>query len=177
MLSRAVKEEIVKEFGEKFKTNPFLFVVEYKGLTVREMESLRAKLRKTQADFRVLKNTLLRIASRETEVERIKDLFEGPTAVAICKDDPVSVAKVFAESLKEFPVLKLKGGIVEGRVVDADQMIKLSKLPSKQVLFSQLLGLLSSPLGNFMGTLTELQRRLLYALNAVKEIKIKEGNN
>jgi large subunit ribosomal protein L10 len=171
MLNRAMKQEIVVEFNEKFKNSPFLFVVEYKGLTVKEMEGLRVKLKKAKADFKVMKNTLLKMASRDTEVEKIKDLFEGPTAIALCKEDPVSVAKVFAESIKELPLLKIKGGIVEGRVIDIDGMIKLSKLPSKQVLFSQLLGLLSSPISNFMGTLMELERRLLYALTALKEMK------
>ncbi|MGH7890011.1 MAG: 50S ribosomal protein L10, partial [Thermodesulfobacteriota bacterium] len=88
-------------------------------------------------------------------------------------EDPVSVVKVFTESLKTLPVLKLKGGIVEGKVVDTEDILKLSKLPSREVLISQLLGLLSNPISNFMGTLMELQRRLLYALSAVKENKEK----
>lgn len=173
MLSKSVKKEIVKEFNEKFKSNSYLFVVEYKGLTVKEIEGLRRNLKKAKANLKVIKNSLLKIASHDTDVEKIQDLFNGPTAVAVCKEDPVSVAKVFTDSLKVLPVLKLKGGVVEGRVVDANEIIKLSKLPSREVLFSQLLGLLSSPISNFMGTLIELQRRLLYALNAVKDMKEK----
>lgn len=173
MLSKALKKDIVKEFNEKFKSNPYLFVVEYKGLTVKEMETLRRNLKKAKADLKVIKNTLLKIASRDTDVENIQDLFNGPTAVAVCKEDPVSIAKVLTDSLKVLPVLKLKGGVVEGRAVDANEIIKLSKLPSREVLYSQLLGLLSSPISNFMGALMELQRHLLYALNAVKEMKEK----
>lgn len=171
MLSKALKKEVVKEYNGKFKSHPYLFVVEYKGLTVKEMETLRRNLKKAEAELKVIKNSLLRIASRDTEVEKIQDLFSGPTAVAISKEDPVSVAKVFTDSLKVLPVLKLKGGVVEGRVLDANEIIKLSKLPPREMLYSQLLGLLSSPLSNLMGTLMELQRRLLYALNAVKEMK------
>jgi large subunit ribosomal protein L10 len=85
------------------------------------------------------------------------------------------VAKVFTDFLKVLPVLKLKGGVVEGRVLDANEIIKLSKLPPREMLYSQLLGLLSSPLSNLMGTLMELQRRLLYALNAIKEMKEEGG--
>jgi large subunit ribosomal protein L10 len=173
MLSKALKKDIVKEFNEKFKSNPYVFVVEYKGLTVKEVETLRRNLKKAKADLKVIKNTLLKIASRDTDVENIQDLFNGPTAVAVCKEDPVSVAKVFTDSLKVLPVLKLKGGVVEGRAVDANEIIKLSKLPSREVLYSQLLGLLSSPISNFMGALMELQRHLLYAFNAVKEMKEK----
>ncbi len=175
MLSKAVKKEIAKEYNEKFKNNPYLFVVEYKGLTVKEIERLRQNLKKAKADFKVIKNTLLKIASNDTDAEKIQELFSGPTAVAVCKEDPVSVAKVFTESLKILPVLKLKGGVVEGKAVNVDDIIKLSKLPSREVLISQLLGLLSSPISNFMGTLMQLQRHLLYALNAVKEVKEKEN--
>jgi large subunit ribosomal protein L10 len=171
MLSKALKKEVVKEYNGKFKSHPYLFLVEYKGLTVKEMETLRRNLKKAEAELKVIKNSLLRIATRDTDVEKIQDLFSGPTAVAISKEDPVSVAKVFTDSLKVLPVLKLKGGVVEGRVLDANEIIKLSKLPPREMLYSQLLGLLSSPLSNLMGTLMELQRRLLYALNAVKEMK------
>ncbi|MER3447027.1 MAG: 50S ribosomal protein L10 [Candidatus Dadabacteria bacterium] len=175
MLSKAQKQELVREFNERFRSNPSLFVVEYKGLSVKDMEKLRRHLKKAGADFRVTKNTLLKIASHETDVEKIKDLFDGPTAVAICREDPVSVARVFTESVKELPVLKLKGGIVEGRIIGIDEVSKLSQLPSREVLLAQLLGLLSSPISNFMGTLMELQRRLLYVLSAVKEMKEKNG--
>lgn len=177
MLSKAEKQELVKELSEKFKTNPSLFVVEYKGLSVKDIEKLRRHLKRAKADFRVTKNTLLKIASHETDVEKIKDLFEGPTAVAICKEDPVSIAKVFTESVKELPILKLKGGIVEGKIIGVDEVSKLSQLPSREVLLAQLLGLLSSPISNFMGTLMELQRRLLYALGAIKEMKEKANKN
>ncbi|MBI2487228.1 MAG: 50S ribosomal protein L10, partial [Deltaproteobacteria bacterium] len=110
MLSKSVKKEIVKEFNEKFKSNSYLFVVEYKGLTVKEIEGLRRNLKKAKANLKVIKNSLLKIASHDTDVEKIQDLFNGPTAVAVCKEDPVSVAKVFTDSLKVLPVLKLKGG-------------------------------------------------------------------
>jgi large subunit ribosomal protein L10 len=173
MLSRAEKQELVKGFNEKFRTNPSLFVVEYKGLTVKDIEGLRRRLKIAKADFKVAKNTLLAIASHETDIEKIKDLFDGPTAVAIC-ENPVSVAKVFANSVKELPALKLKGGIIEGKVIGIDEISKLSQLPSREVLLAQLLGLLSSPISNFMGALIELQRRLLYAFSSVKEMKEKD---
>jgi large subunit ribosomal protein L10 len=177
MLNKAQKQELVRDFNERFKANPSLFVVEYKGLSVKDMEKLRRRLKKARADFRVTKNSLLKIASRGTEIEKIKDLFDGPTAIAICNENPVSVAKVFTESIKELPILKLKGGIVEGKIIGIDEVSKLSQLPSREVLLAQFLGLLSSPISNLMGTLMELQRRLLYVLNAVKDIKEKKDKN
>lgn len=173
MLSKAAKQEVTKELAGKFKMNPSLLVVEYKGLTVKQMEGLRRKLKKAKAEFKVIKNSLLVKASDNTDLQKVQNLFEGPTAVAIVKEDPVSVAKVFVESLKELPILKLKGGIVEGRVVLPEDVAKISALPSREVLIAQLLGLLSSPMGNFLGTLTQLQSQLLYALEAVKETKEK----
>ena len=171
MLSKAVKQELVKEFNEKFRTNPSLMVVEYKGLSVKQMQGLRNQLKNANADLRVVKNRLLQIASQDTEVEKIKDLFVGPTAVAICNDDPTSVAKVFVDSMKELSVLKLKGGIIDGQVVGFEEVSKLSRLPSKEVLLSQFVALLSNPLSNFLATLSEIQRHLIYVLNAVKELK------
>lgn len=176
MLTKDAKQELVREYGEKFKANPFLFVVEYKGLTVKEMELLRRRLKKADADFGVVKNTVLKIASTGTDAEKIKNLFEGPTAIATSKADAVSVAKVFTESAKDLPILKLKGGMLEGKVIGVEDVSKLSKLPPKDILLGQFMGLISSPVSNFMGVLAELQRSLIYALGAVKEKKEKEEN-
>lgn len=176
MLSKAAKNELVREFNNVFKANPSVMVVEYKGLSVKELETLRANLKKADAQLKVVKNTLLRIAAKDTEIERINDLFDGPTAVAICEKDATAVAKVFVESLKKLPLLKIKGGIVEGSVIGEGQISDLSKLPSRQELISQFLGLLNSPVSKFLGTLNQLQSKLIYALNAVKEAKEKENS-
>lgn len=176
MLSKAAKNELVKEFNDVFKANPSVMVVEYKGLTVKDLETLRANLKKADAQLKVVKNTLLRIAAKDTQIERINDLFDGPTAVAICEKDPTAVAKVFVDSLKKLPLLKIKGGIVEGSVIGEGQISDLSKLPSRQELIAQFLGLLKSPVSNFLGTLTQLQSRVIYALNAVKDTKGNEDN-
>lgn len=176
MLSKAAKNELVQEFNDVFKANPSVMVVEYKGLTVKELETLRANLKKADAQLKVVKNTLLRIAAKDTQIEQINDLFEGPTAVAICEKDAAAVAKVFVESLKKLPLLKIKGGIVEGSVIGESQISDLSKLPSRQELISQFLGLLKSPVSNFLGTLNQLQSKLIYALNAVKDAKEKQDS-
>jgi large subunit ribosomal protein L10 len=175
MLSKAAKNELVSEINNVFKGNPSVMVVEYKGLTVKEMESLRKNLKNADAQLKVIKNTLLRIAAKDTNIERINDLFEGPTAVAICENDPTAVAKVFMESLKKLPHLKLKGGVVEGSIIGESEISDLSKLPSRQELIAQFLGLLQSPVSNFLGTLNQLQSKLIYALTAVKDAKENEN--
>ncbi|HEX9666139.1 MAG TPA: 50S ribosomal protein L10 [Thermodesulfobacteriota bacterium] len=174
MLNKTLKQDLVKEINDRFKANPTVMVIEYKGLSVKEMQRLRRQLKRAKAEFRVVKNSLLRIASKETGIERINDLFEGPTAVAICDDDPASVAKVFVDSMKAYPAVRLKGGIVDGKVIGSEEVTRLSRLPSKEVLLSQFVGMLTNPIANFIGVLTELQRSLLYVLNSLKEVKERE---
>ncbi|MEQ9617847.1 MAG: 50S ribosomal protein L10 [Deltaproteobacteria bacterium] len=176
MLSKAAKNELVQEFNNVFKSGPSVLVVEYKGLTVNELQGLRANLNKAEAELKVVKNTLLKIAAKDTDIEQITELFEGPTAVAICKKDPTEVAKVFVDSAKKIPLLKIKGGVVDGSVLNETEISALSKLPSREEMIAQFMGLISSPMSNFLGTLVQLQTQFLYALNALKEKKEKEEN-
>jgi len=171
MLTKAAKNEIVEHYSGVFKTNPSVVLVEYKGLTVKELEGIRSNLKDADAELKIVKNTLLKIAAKDTEIEQITDLLSGPTAIAVCENDPTAAAKVFVKSVKDHPLLKIKGGVVEGNVVRADEITALSKLPSRPEMMSQLLGILSSPVSNFLGTLTQLQTKLLYALEAVKDTK------
>jgi large subunit ribosomal protein L10 len=176
MLTKAAKNELVEKYSVVFKANPSVMVVEYKGLTVKELEGLRKSLQQAGTDLKVVKNTLLRIAAKDTEIERIEELFEGPTAVAICESDASAAAKVFVDSAKKLPNLKLKGGIVEGTVVGESGITDISRLPSRQELIAQFIGLLAAPMSNLLGTLNQMQSKVLYALDAVKEKKEKEGN-
>ncbi len=171
MLTREQKQQIVSELSEKFKANPSLFVVEYKGLSVKEIEMVRKSLRGAEAEFKVVKNTLLKRAAKGTSIEEINFLFEGPTAIAICSKDSPEVAKIFVKSSKQFPNLKVKGGVVEGMVVDPSQIEQISKLPSKNELIAQFMGLVKTPIVNFVGAVKQMQLRLVYALEALKEKK------
>lgn len=171
MLTKAAKNEVVEHYSGVFKANPSVVFVEYKGLTVKEIQELRSNLKGADSELKVVKNTLLKIAAKDTKIEQITDLLSGPTAIAVCESDPAAVAKIFVKSVKDHPLLKIKGGVVEGNVVGADEITALSKLPSRPEMISQLLGILSSPVANFLGTLTQMQTRLLYALEAVKDTK------
>ena len=171
MLTKAAKNEVVEHFSGVFKAHPSVILVEYKGLTVKELEGLRSNLKDADTKLKIVKNTLLKIAAKDTDIEQISDLFIGPTAIAVCENDPAAAAKVFVNSAKKLPSLKIKGGLVEGNIVGADEITMLSKLPSRPEMISQLLGILSSPVSNFLGTLTQMQTRLLYALEAVKDTK------
>jgi len=171
MLSKAAKNDIVKQFSEVFKANPSVVLVEYKGLTVTELEGLRSNLKDADTQFKIVKNTLLKIAAKDTEIEQLSDLLSGPTAIAVCESDPTAAAKVFVKTSKDLPSLVIKGGVVEGNVVGVDEITALSKLPSRLEMIAQLLGALSSPMSNLLGSLTQMQTKLLYALEAVKDTK------
>jgi len=171
MLSKAAKNDIVKRFSEIFKANPSVVLVEYKGLTVAELEGLRSNLKDADTEFKIVKNTLLKIAAKDTEVEQLSDLLAGPTAIAVCESDPAAAAKVFVKTAKDMPSLVIKGGIVEGNVVGVDEITAISKLPSRLEMMAQLLGALSSPMSNLLGSLKQMQAKLLYALEAIKDTK------
>lgn len=171
MLSKAAKSDIVEQFSEVFKANPSVVLVEYKGLTVKELEGLRSNLKGVDTELKVVKNTLLKIAAKDTDIEQLNDMLSGPTAIAVCDSDPTAAAKVFVDTAKDLPLLVIKGGLVEGNVVGVDEITALSKLPSRQEMMAQLLGALSSPMSNLLGTLSQLQTQLLYALEAVKDTK------
>lgn len=171
MLNRNQKEEIVNYLNSRFKTNPSLFVVEYKGLTVKELEGIRTSLKKKDAEFQVVKNTLLIKASADTEVEKINDLFDGPTAIAICEQDSPEIAKVFVKSSEKLPNLKIKGGLIEGTVVNQSEIESISKLPSREELIAQFMGIVTTPLNNFATSLKQMQLKFVYALESLKNKK------
>ncbi|NIV42439.1 MAG: 50S ribosomal protein L10, partial [Candidatus Dadabacteria bacterium] len=95
----------------------------------------------------------------------------GPTAVAISKEDPVSIAKAFVDSIKTLPQVKLKGGLVDGSVLSESEITSLSKLPSREAMLGQFVGMLNSPLTGFLATIKNMQTKLVYALNEVKNKK------
>ncbi len=171
MLSKAAKQKIIDDLASRFHSMPSVFVIEYQGLKVNEMDVLRKKLRQTNTELRVVKNSLLEKASLGTDVERMKDLFSGPTAVAICDGESSAAAKVFIDYGKDFPEIKIKGGIFEGEVVDVSRIERIAKLPSRQELLSEFIGLLSAPMGNLVGALEQARSNIVGVLEALKEKK------
>ena len=112
MLTKAAKNEVVEHYSGVFKANPSVVFVEYKGLTVKEIQELRSNLKGADSELKVVKNTLLKIAAKDTKIEQITDLLSGPTAIAVCENDPAAVAKVFVKSVKIIPYLRLKGELL-----------------------------------------------------------------
>ncbi len=173
MLSKETKQEVINQINERFKSNPSVFVLEFKGLTVKELENIRKDLRQTNSELKIVKNTLLKKAAEDTDAGQLSNLFVGSTAIAFCDEDSAATAKVFVKSAKEYELLNIKGGLLEGKVVSVDEIEKISKLPSRVELIAQFMGLLNSPMSNFLYSLQNMQTKFLYALEALKEKKEK----
>ncbi|REE68859.1 LSU ribosomal protein L10P [Paenibacillus taihuensis] len=143
------KEAAVAEITTKLRESSATVVADYRGLNVAQVTELRKQLREANVEFQVLKNSLVRRATAQAELSELDSVLAGPTAIAFSKDDAVAPAKILADFAKKNDALKLKGGVVEGQVFDADQIKALADLPSKEGLLSMLLSVLQAPMRNF----------------------------
>lgn len=143
------KAQLVSEVVEKLKGSATTVVTDYRGLTVAQVTELRKQLREAGVEFKVLKNTLVRRATAIAELTELDEYLTGPTAIAFSKDDAVAPAKVISEFAKKNDALKVKAGVVEGKVVGVDQIKALADLPSREGLLSMLLSVLQAPMRNF----------------------------
>jgi len=171
--TRAKKAEILKSFEEKLERANALFVLSYKGFTAHESNEIRKLVREKGGEFRIVKNTLLRIASEKKGKQVVYDYVEGPTAVIFTYQDPVEIAKVLKEYIKTHPSLTLRGLVLQDKGYDAAMVDELVKLPPKEVLIAQLLGTIQAPVANFVGVLSAILRNFLYVLKAIEEKKAK----
>jgi large subunit ribosomal protein L10 len=167
MLTRQQKKEQVEVLRSKLGKASSLVAVDYRGMTVEHANDLRHKLRAAGGkaiEYRVAKNTLLRIATEGTPLAPISAHLSGPTAVAIAYDEPAAMAKVLVAFAKDNEKFKIKGGVVDGESVDFAAISQLATLPGKQELRGMLAGTLQSPLRNLAGTLQSLLGHLRNAL-------------
>ncbi len=171
MQQKEEKKKIIEELAGVFKNPVSILVIEYRGLDVKSMQSVRKQVNETDAELRVVKNKLLHKACEGTDVEQIRDLFQGPTAIAICGQESPATAKVFVQARKKFESLVLKGGLVDGKVCGVAEIEQISKLPSRQILISMFASTLVSPISNFVGVVDRMRHKLLHALEALKETK------
>ncbi|MCF8036915.1 MAG: 50S ribosomal protein L10 [Desulfobacteraceae bacterium] len=171
MLTLSQKQELVSGLHERFGRKKILILVDYKGLDVLKINELRTRLRDAGVEFQVVKNTLLTRAAQETDVELIREHFEGPSAVAMSYEDPVVPAKALCGFAKDNDKLEIKAGVMGGSVLDAEAIKRLSELPSREVLLGQVLGTMNAVPGGLVRALANVPERLLYALQAIKDQK------
>lgn len=169
----AEKKQVVEELKEKLSNTKGAVLTNYRGLTVAQDTKLRRKLREAGVEYRVVKNTMTRIAAQEIGLEGLDSILEGPTAIAMSYTDPVAPAKVISDFIKEtkLQALEIKAGLVEGQVIDAKGVKDLAGLPPKEVLIAKMLGSMQSPLYGLVNVLQGSIRNLVYALDAVRQQK------
>ncbi len=174
-IDRKKKEAIVAEFQDKFSKAEATFLADYSGIHAEGITELRNSLRDVSVEFKILRNTLARLAVKGTKAETLSEHFKGTTAVAFTYTDPASAAKVLTAYAKADPNLKIRIGTLQDKVIDLNKIKQLSALPSREELVGKLLGVLNNVPRSLVGVLSGVPRKLVYALNAIGQSK--EGSN
>jgi len=167
----AEKKKVVDEFKDKISRAKVMVLSETLGLTVKEVTELRKKLRAEDAEFRVVKNTLLYRAAAEVGLEGVREHFNGPTAVLLGYKDAVSPIKILVKFLKDTGKGKMRLGRLENGLFNSGDLESISKLPPKEVLIAKVLGGLQSPIYGLVFVLQGSIRKLVYALAEVQKKK------
>jgi large subunit ribosomal protein L10 len=172
---QSVKNDIVAQLKERIEGAKAIVLVDYKGINVEQVNQLRNQYREAKVDYLVQKNTLVKIALNDLGITELDEYLQGPTALAICKEEEVSPAKVLVKFIKDvmedaqFPSFKV--GLVTGQVFDKVQLMELAKLPTREELLAKVMGSLNAPLSNFLNVSQGISRKLVYALDAVAKTK------
>lgn len=171
MITRADKAQEIASLSEKFGRAKAAFLVDFKGMTVEQVTSLRKRLVPVECEMKVVRNTLAirALMDHPTSEAAIKDAFVGNNAVVFAYGEAPASAKALADFAKEVEVLQLKAGVMEGQKLDANGIKALASLPSKEVLRSMLLGVLQAPMSKFVGTLNAVPSGFVRVLAAQKD--------
>jgi large subunit ribosomal protein L10 len=172
-MARPEKEAVVSEIAAKLSASEAALLTEYRGLTVGQMAEVRNALRDVEADYKVYKNTLTRLAVREVGLEELIDRLEGPTAIAFCRGDAVAAARAIDDAARKYPVLAVKGGVLSGRVMGADQARDLARIEPREVQLAKIAMMVNAPVQQTASVLAELLRDLGSMLTQVMS---KAGN-
>ena len=164
---RKDKERVVAELVDRLRSSDTLIVADYRGLSMSEIDRVRTELLKHGARFTVVKNTLTKRAAEEAGIKELTELLDGPTAIAFVGDgDMVAVAKSLQDTARQTRILTVKGGILEGQPVSAEQVRDLASLPPVNVLQGQILGAVVGPLNAIVGLFTAPLRDLVGVIDA-----------
>ena len=175
---RPEKEDIVVRLKDRFQRSSSVICVDFRGVNVDKITQFRRELRELSVEYQVVKNTLARRAVAETTYQYLDRFLVGPTGIIFCPEDVAASAKIvkkFAE--QDEGALKIKGGIVEGSVFDAEGIKKVATLPSRHELLAELVGCLQSPLSGLVGVLQGVISEFVYTLQALADKKNEGTNN
>lgn len=168
-ISRERKEELVDEYRELLERSAGIIISSHSGLTVKDTEDLRARIREVGGEFHIVKNSLMKLAMDAAGVPIPDGSLEGTTAVGFADEDIPGVAKAIVDLAKDGEVVNVKAGIVRGAVYDGRQISRLAELPPLNVLQAQLLGLLETPASQVAGVLQSSVRQVLNVMKAYSE--------
>ena len=171
MKTRVEKDSEVEALRREFQEAPHALLVGFQGIKVSDDERLRRELRQANLSYKVVKNTLAILASEGTPMEQLKEKFIGATAVALSKDDPVTLAKVLSKWAKESPIFTFKAGIVEGRAIEVKDIEALSNMPAKEVLVSKIMFLINSGAQRMAVVTSAVSRNLAVVIDQVRAQK------
>jgi large subunit ribosomal protein L10 len=170
-LNRTEKEQVIQELKEGFNRAKAIVFTDYRGLTVADLSALRSLLREGKFEYKIVKNTLAKIASEGTSVSAAKDAFKGPVGIAISYDDPVLAVKKILEYSRKNDKLKVGIGLIEGSVCAAQDLKAVADLPPRNVLLSIMAGGFQSPLSKFGWLLNATLSGFVNAMEALKNKK------
>lgn len=170
-MNKTEKEQLVEELSKAFKETKGVLLINFMGINVPDATELRRKVGDAGSDYRVVKNTLALRAAKDSSVEKLKEYFDGPTAIAYTDKDPIALAKVITQFAKDHPIVKLKAGVLEGTVISGQQVEELANLPSREQLLSKVLYLLNAPVVRLATALNSPLQNLAWALQQIAEKK------
>jgi large subunit ribosomal protein L10 len=170
-MNRDQKAVAIAEIASHIDESDAIFAVDYRGISVEQVAELRARLRQSDATFKVVKNSLTERAADQAGAESLKELLAGPTALTFVRGDVATAAKAIADYARATQLLPFKGGLMGGAPLDVEQIRSLSRLPSREVLYGQLVGVVASPVTGLVRSLSGLLGGLAVALGQVREKK------
>jgi large subunit ribosomal protein L10 len=168
---RSEKEAVVNEVTDILKNAKGIFVTDFKGLNVEQINELREKCREVSVHYKVIKNTLGRLAAKEAGWEEIEDHFQGPSALAYCFDDPSAPARVIIEFAKKYERPTIKVSLFDGSFYGPESVNEIALLPPKDVILAQVVRSLKEPIQGLTGGLNGLLQKLLYTIDAIRDQK------
>lgn len=174
-MNREQKTAVVQELAEQIRSAEAIIAVDYRGISVAEVAALRTKLRDAEARFRVVKNSLTERASDEAGAEMLRPMLQGPTALTFISGDATLAAKALNDAARALGTLEFKGGVMNGATLSADEIRSLARLPSRDVMYAQLVGTIASPLSGLVRTLNALISGLAIQLQQVAEQGLVSG--
>jgi large subunit ribosomal protein L10 len=174
-MNRDEKSATIEEIAAQIEASEAIFAVDYKGISVPQAAELRAKLRESDASFRIVKNRLSKIAAGKAGEQRLDELLKGPTALTFVRGDTAQAAKTISSFSKEHDVLAFKGGFMEGLTLDEDRFKAIAKLPGREVLIGQFAGVVASPLTGLVCGLGSLIQGLALQLGQIAEQGLVSG--